>query len=195
MNLTTFISNHDHPSSIILLEGKRNVHTEDKPKLIALGELLCSNTSHMIFRSGNASGSDHLFSKGVANVDSARLQNILPYKGHRKKYNLAGDSIGLDEIDLVMEPEIAQLTKKNKGASGFIDQYLGGKTTGFYKKAAYLLRDTVKVTGAGNYQPATFAIFYDDMENPRSGGTGHTIQMCDEKGIPWVDQNVWMDWL
>lgn len=195
MNLTTFISTHDHPSSIILLEGKRDVRPDDKPKLIALGELLASKTQHVKFRSGNASGSDQLFSKGVANVDSDRLQNILPYKGHRKKYDLAGYSIGLDEIDLTKEPEVAFLTKKNKRASGFIDQYLGGKTTGFYKKAAYLLRDTVKVTGAGNYRPATFAIFYDDIENPRSGGTGHTMHMCDEKSIPWIDQNVWMDWL
>lgn len=120
MKIEDFISEFDQPTSIVLLEGKRKVKPEDKSKLVALGELLASKTKHMIFRSGNASGSDELFSKGVVNVDASRLQNILPYKGHRKKNNLAGDSVGLDELDLAKEPEIAYLTKKNKKSGNLI---------------------------------------------------------------------------
>lgn len=195
MELSTFISAFDKPDSIILLEGKRKVKEEDKSKLIALGELLAVQTRHMIFRSGNADGSDQLFSQGVANVDASRLQNILPYATHRKKYNLAKDSIGMDQIDLSGEPEIAYLTKTNKRSKNLIDQYLSGKRNRYTIKAAYLLRDTVKVVGIDHFAPATAGIFYDDLDNPVSGGTGHTINMCKEREIPWLDQKQWMKWV
>lgn len=43
--------------------------------------------------------------------------------------------------------------------------------------------------------PAYFAIFYDDLKKPQQGGTGHTMLMCKEKNVPFIDQRTWMKWL
>ena len=43
--------------------------------------------------------------------------------------------------------------------------------------------------------PANFAIFYDDLRKPEQGGTGHTMLMCKEKKVPYIDQRTWMKWL
>jgi hypothetical protein len=98
MTLTEFITRFDIEHSFVLLEGKRNVLTADKAKLTALGALLASKTEKMTFRSGNADGSDQLFSDGVTSVNPKRLQVITPYTGHRKKTNHAYETIDLDTI-------------------------------------------------------------------------------------------------
>ena len=43
--------------------------------------------------------------------------------------------------------------------------------------------------------PAHFAIFYDDLRTPEQDGTGHTMLMCKEKRVPYIDQKTWMKWL
>jgi hypothetical protein len=84
---------YDVAGSIVLLEGKREVLPEDEQKLVELGRMLAKNTELMRFRSGNAPGSDELFSRGVAEIDTSRLEVITPYSGHRAKYNVAGESL------------------------------------------------------------------------------------------------------
>ena len=195
MTLQDFISNFDKENTIILLEGKREVPDTDKEKLISLGKLLAQNTKFMKFRSGNADGSDYLFSSGVSSVDPGRLQVITPYKDHRKKYNQATETISLDQIDLALEPEVAYLSKKNNKTKHLIDPYLAGEKNQYIMKAAYIIRDTIKVTGTKKIPPAAFGIFYDDLKNPRSGGTGHTMNICKINKIPHVDQTVWFEWL
>ena len=76
-----------------------------------------------------------------------------------------------------------------------IDRYVDGHRDKIAMKAAYLLRDTAKVVGVGDADKATAGIFYDDLENPRSGGTGHTIKVCEDLNVPVFDQRVWMKWL
>lgn len=76
-----------------------------------------------------------------------------------------------------------------------MDRYLAGERNQYTIKAAYIIRDMLKVLGTGNLGPATFGIFYDDQENPRSGGTGHTMNVCDMNNIPFIDQKTWFDWL
>lgn len=105
MTLKEFIKQFDKPNSIVLLEGKRNVIDADKEKLTALGSLLASKTKRMVFRSGNAEGSDQLFSDGVTAVDSKRLQVMTPYSGHRQKTNQAYVTISLDDINIATESE------------------------------------------------------------------------------------------
>lgn len=195
MTLQTFLANFDHDQSFVLLEGKRTVLPEDQEKLIALGRLLASKTSKIIFRSGNAEGSDQFFSMGVASVDSKRLQVITPYSGHRQKTNLAYQTISLDEINLSEEPELVYLSRQNKKTEKLVDQYVAGDKNRYSVKAAYILRDTVKVIGAGNVSPASFGIFYDDLAEPMSGGTGHTMKVCVQHGISMVNQTVWFKWL
>lgn len=195
MTLKEFIKQFDRPNSIVLLEGKRNVIDADKPKLIALGSLLASKTKRMIFRSGNAEGSDQLFSDGVTAVDHKRLQVITPYSGHRQKNNQAYETISLDNINIAAEPEVVYQSKGNKKMEKLIDQFVSGNKNRYSIKAAYIIRDTIKAIGTDEIKPATFGIFYDDLDNPMSGGTGHTMNVCEQNKIPLIDQKIWFKWL
>jgi hypothetical protein len=195
MTLTEFINGYDREGVVVLLEGKREVLEVDRPRLVEIGRTLTTNTRHMRFRSGNAGGSDELFAEGVASVDASRMQVILPYKGHRNRQNKGYESIALEEIDLAREPEIVYLSKKNAKTSKLIDPYVSGVVNRLTTKAAYILRDTVKVLGTGSIPPAAFGIFYDDLSDPMKGGTGHTMKVCMEKDVPLIDQRTWFSWL
>lgn len=195
MNFTDFIAEYDLPTAIILLEGKRDVEAEDQPKLVALGKKLAAHTQFMRFRSGNAAGADECFSKGVAAIDMQRLEVVTPYTGHRKKENTAYNTISLDDINLANEPDLIYQTKSNKKIANLVDKYVEGDKNRNTMKVAYLLRDTVKVTGTTAHPPATFAFFYDDLANPKSGGTGHTMQICELNNVPYLTQEVWEKWL
>jgi len=195
MTIQEFISQFDKDNSIVLLEGKRNVLEEDKENLVALGKMLASKTSKMIFRSGNAAGSDQLFSDGVTSIDPKRLQVISPYADHRKKTNRAYETISLDEVNVAAEPNVVFQSKGNKKTEKLIDKYVSGARDRFSIKAAYIIRDTIKAVGTEDIKPATFGIFYDDLEKPKDGGTGHTMKVCEQNNIPIIDQNVWFNWL
>lgn len=195
MTLQEFINQFDTPNSIVLLEGKRNVLEADKEKLTTLGRLLATKTKNMIFRSGNAEGADQLFSDGVTEVDIKRLQVITPYTGHRVKTNKAYETISLDQINIAAEPEVVYQSKSNKKTEKLIDQFVSGDKNRNTIKAAYIIRDTIKAIGTEDIKPATFGIFYDDLENPMSGGTGHTMLVCEQNNIPIIDQSIWFKWL
>lgn len=194
MTLQEFIKRFDYEDSVVLLEGKRNVLEVDKEKLFALGKLLASKTVNMNFRSGNAEGADQLFSEGVASVNSKRLQVITPYSGHRQKSNKAYETISLDNIKIASESEVLYQSKINKKTENLIDQFVSGEKNRYTIKAAYIIRDTVKVIGTNEIRPATFGIFYDDLENLITGGTGHTINICVQNNIPVINQIIWFNW-
>ena len=195
MTFDEFIKQYDFENSIVLLEGKRNVPDEDKGKLTELANLLVAKTSKMIFRSGNAEGSDQLFSDPISLVDNKRLQVITPYSGHRQKSNQAYKTYSLDNINLAEEPEVIYQSKSNKKTEKLIDQYVSGNNNRYTIKGAYIIRDTIKAIGTNEIKPATFGLFYDDLTNPKTGGTGHTMNVCIENNIPIVDQTIWFNWL
>ena len=195
MTLKQFISLYDREGSIVLLEGKREVSLDDKEKLTLLGKVIASLTAKIIFRSGNAPGADHFFSVGVASVDKKRLEVIIPYTGHRKDKEQAGYSFSLDDINLAAEPEVIYQSKRNKKTAGLINRFVTGERTSYSMKAAYIIRDTVKVLGAATIKPATFGIFYDNLDHPGEGGTGHTMSVCKANNIPYIDQRTWFQWL
>ena len=195
MTLQDFILAYDVPGSIVLLEGKRNVLPDEIAKLTALGKLLAQNSRHMLFRSGNASGADFYFSEGVVAVAPGRLQVLTPYAGHRKAKNLAYDVYNLDEANLAGEPDLVYQTKTTKTTEKLVEKYVAGGRDRISIKAAYLLRDTAKVIGVASLSPATAALFYDDLSKPRTGGTGHTMNVCSNNNIPVLDQSVWFSWL
>jgi hypothetical protein len=195
MTLQEFIKKFDNLHSVVLLEGKRNVLDVDKEKLTALGSLLASTTKNMVFRSGNAEGSDQLFSDGVTAVDNKRLQVITPYSGHREKTNQAYETISLDQINLTAEPEVVYHSKSNKKTEKLIDKFISGDKNRYTIKAAYIIRDTIKAIGTDEINPATFGIFYDDLDKPKEGGTGHTMKVCEQNNIPIIDQKTWFKWL
>lgn len=195
MKLKEFVEKFDYAGSIVLLEGKRDVLDADKSKLVQLGKLLASETGLITFRSGNAAGADQYFSEGVCAVDSKRLQVITPYDDHRKKTNQAYDTISLDTIDIAAEPQVVYQSKQNKKTETLIDKYVSGNRDRFSIKAAYIIRDTIKVIGTEGIRPASFGIFYDDLSMPQSGGTGHTMAVCKNNKIPAIDQRIWFKWL
>jgi hypothetical protein len=195
MTLSSFISLYDFPGSNVLLEGKRNVLQADVEKLKALGQLLAVNTRYIKFRSGNAPGADSYFSEGVTAKDITRLQIIKPYRSHRSAAAYTHDVVSLDEVDLVKEEKLVEASVLHERNEKMIRNYASGARDRISIKAAYLIRDTMKVLGAEGLPPANFAIFYDDLANPMSGGTGHTMQVCNAACVPWIDQKVWMGWL
>ncbi|MDI6047796.1 hypothetical protein [Flavobacterium yafengii] len=196
MTLAEFVNQFNSKNTIILLEGKRNVLESDKEKLIQLGNLLATHLSLATFRSGNADGADFYFSQGVLKLAPERLQVITRYDKHREKQNNAYETISLDQIDLVNEPDVVYQSKNNKKTKSLIDKYVGGAKDRFAIKAAYIIRDTVKVTGTNSgIPPATFAFFYDDLDNPKTGGTGHTMGIFDINNVPYLTQSDWVKWI
>jgi len=123
------------------------------------------------------------------------LQVITPYCGHRRKTNLGHQTIALDDVDLANEPDIICHTQNSSSVAPLIDGFLKAGDNALTVKARYLLRDTIKVVGTSKLQPATLAIFYDDLVKPKTDGTGHTMRVCEKNGIPYFDQRVWFKWL
>lgn len=195
MEFETFVEVFDRPGKIVLLEGKRAVRAGDIDSLIALGRLLATNTQHLVFRSGNAPGSDAYFSQGVAEIAPNRLEVIIPYSGHRSGDNVAATTHSLDSLDLAAEDRVVYHSKQHAKTKKLVDEYVSGKRNPYAMKAAYILRDTVKVVGAAGIPQATAGVFYDDLSNPNQGGTGHTMRVCRENGVPVLTQEVWMGWL
>ncbi|MBP7478017.1 MAG: hypothetical protein KA797_05790, partial [Chitinophagales bacterium] len=99
------------------------------------------------------------------------------------------------DINISAGSEIVYQSKSNKKMEKLIDKYVLGDKNRFTIKAAYIIRDTIKAIGTDEIMPANFGIFYDDLNNPKSGGTGHTMQICVSNNIPIVNQEVWFKWL
>ena len=186
----------EHPRPVILVEGTRDVPPQDRPKLVAFGRWLAETYPHAIFRTGNAKGADEAFAEGVQSVDATRLEFVLPYTSHRKSTTPSparrvsfGDMPPLAEKRALFSteqasPEYASLLAKRD------------KVPKLKAKADYLLRDTLKVTGADELElnKAVFGIFYVNATDPMKGGTGHTIRVCNTVGTPAAFQGEWMQW-
>ncbi|MCE2711393.1 MAG: hypothetical protein LW688_02515 [Cryomorphaceae bacterium] len=194
MLLHEFIEKFDHPGSVILLVGKREVKAEDKEKLVLLGELIAKKTSHLTFRSGNATGADELFCSGAKNVNPSRVMMVLPSEGHRKKHRSDYTYISLDELSILREDPVVYEARKHK-TRGMLNYYLDGNRDGYTSKVALILRDAVKVLGHQDLSPATAAIVYNDTEKPDEGGTAFTVRVCRDNDVPVFEQEVWFHWL
>lgn len=195
MTFNQFIAKYDFPGSIILLEGKRIVPLEDQAHLKALGQLFAQKMQYATFRSGNANGADLYFSQGVAAVNSQKLEVVIPFDGHRSKSNIAGNTLSLDQIDLAAYPDIVTMSALNKKTKDLLKKYLTGERNRFTDKVSFIIRDTIKVMGVMGHPAISFAIFYDDLLAPKTGGTGHTMEVCVQCQIPYIDQNIWERWI
>ncbi len=187
------IESHDAP--VVLFEGKRNIPEKYIQKASQLTEMLAQKYPSIIFRSGNAEGSDSAFIDGVKKVDPTRIQLVAPYAGHRKKamigcakYLYPENLTTLEEEKAIYETIIA--TPKNES---MIRNRNKNRTLA--AKSKYLIRDTMKVLGAENFDRPVAAVFYVDPDEPESGGTGHTIRVCKNFGVPVIFQDSWENWL
>lgn len=179
------------PRPVILLEGRREIPPAQRRKATALARRLATRFPAATFRSGNAAGSDEAFSSGVAKIDPARLHLVAPTARHRTRSRFPGavyDS--LDQIDDEHRHWLAEATIAATPANrGLIHAWLDRPTGPLSAKAAYLVRDTLKVLGIpGLIPPATAALFYVDPADPEAGGTGHTIRVCRGHGVAFAFQ-------
>ena len=192
--LAALITAVDNP--VILLEGRRSIPADDYEQASAAARFLAATFPQARFRSGNATGSDEAFSKGVAAVDPARLQVVAPYRNHRNNARFEGATYQYPDALTLGQKE--QIVAKTIFASPKYSALMGlsGKTGSLAAKADYLLRDTMKVVGFSEEFPkVTAALFYVDPCYPMSGGTGHTIRVCQKEGVPVVFQHEWAKWI
>lgn len=196
--LRSAVEKHTHP--VVLMEGTRELPEADRPRLVELGRLLAKELPQAVFRTGNATGSDTAFAEGVALVDATRLQYVLPNAGMgRHRRHPQSPAVSLNAVPAMAEQVLAGATAQATPATQrLVDFYVrekGGSANA--AKGAYLMRDTLKVLGCVelNLAPANVGIFYVNEADPMGGGTGHTIRVCIEQGVPVVTQQHWRNWL
>lgn len=196
--LACAIRHQDRP--VVLVEGTRDLPEADRRRVVALGQMLALDLPRAIFRTGNATGSDTAFAEGVAAVDANRLQYVLPHAGMgRQRRRAESLAVALDAVPPAAEQVLANATASASPRSQrLVELYVrekGGSAPA--AKGAYLMRDTLKVLGCAELHlaPATVGIFYVNEADPMAGGTGHTLRVCIEHGVPVVPQKIWRNWL
>jgi len=185
---------------VILLEGRRKVTESDKPLLGDLARLLVEQLPNATFRSGNADGSDTLFAEAVTAISPERFEYVVPKDSMGRKRRHGGAyCIAATELKAAAEKRTVLYTNEaSPDTERLVKAYTGEVTNSrLAAMGAYLIRDTLKVTGAPdlNLRPASAAIFYADPDDPLAGGTGHTIRVCMRQNVPYVLQSVWKQWL
>lgn len=188
------IINSENP--VILLEGKRAIPRDDYLLASRVGEMLAARFPNARFRSGNAEGADQAFSEGVARVDPSRLQIIAPYARHRMKARIKYATYDYpDSLSAVAEESIIYQTIQATPEYRKLFEARNDRRS-LEAKSRYLIRDTMKVIGSsGDFPPPAAALFYADLSDPGSGGTGHTIRVCRLQKIPVVLQDSWATWV
>lgn len=184
------------PDGVVLLEGRRLIPEPDFARARDLGHRLALAFPRLRFRSGNAEGADQAFSEGVAMVDSSRLQIIAPYSTHRMSTRYS-DALydSPDSMPKVREDEIADKTVRATPKNKRLIEKRSAKGR-LAAKAAYLIRDTMKVVGYSyTFARPLCALFYVQLDDPMEGGTGHTIRVCHQEGVPVAFQDSWKRWL
>ncbi|MCH8567700.1 MAG: hypothetical protein LAT67_05525 [Balneolales bacterium] len=183
---------------VVLLEGRRKVKEEDASSLTNFAEKLVNEFSSIMFRTGNADGSDTLFAKGVGAVDASRIQYVVPYENMKKANRVDGASVlSYDRVNDSEGENIQQLTaQQGKKMAQMVDYARRVPKGRIAAKAQYLLRDTLKVTGSDSagFEKPVVAFFYIDPADKYAGGTGHTIKVCEQLGVHVITQDVWMKW-
>ena len=147
--------------------------------------------------SGNATGTDEAFAAGVAEVPGAKLELVLPTPGMgRSRRPASANCLALDDLPL---EERHHLARESFSASPenhrLFYLYLRGQSGNpAYAKAQYLVRDALKVIGspARKLAPANVALFFVNNNGPSSGGTAHTIRLCERHGVPVFTQRYWL---
>jgi hypothetical protein len=183
------------PDGVVLLEGRRSISADDAGAAKRCAILLARGFPRLRFRSGNADGSDDAFSQGVAEVDASRLQIVAPYENHKKGSRYPDASYDSPaSLTPLGENEVAYITKTASPHNKSLIDKRGHKGP-IGAKAAYLMRDTMKVIGHSEEFPRPIlALFYVDPSDPLAGGTGHTIRVCQMENVPYVTQDSWMNW-
>ncbi len=196
--LTAFLDKQESP--VLLLEGIRARPEADRFKVIAMGRMLAQRLPGVRFRSGNAEGADTDFAEGVAAADPGRMEYVMTHAGMGRKRRVEGcRTISLAELPNVAGSELfASTHRATPSTVGLLDAYrASGRNSALGAKGAYLLRDTLKVTGhpEAGLPPASAGLFYINENDPLAGGTGHTLRVCMEYNVPTITQMTWLKWI
>jgi hypothetical protein len=185
------------PAPVILLEGTRRLPDTLRPQLARLARSLAEALPQALFRSGNAEGSDEAFAQGLAEIAPQRLQLVLPTPGmgrSRRPANAAChalDALPPEERETLAQACLAASPENRR----LFELYRRGQSgTPAYGKSLYLVRDALKVLGspALGLAPASLALLYLDENHPAGGGTGHTLRLCQQHGVPVLTQRHWL---
>jgi hypothetical protein len=185
---------------VVLGEGRRELPAGESEKIRDFARSLAVRFPSVILRTGNAPGADDSFAAGFASVDPARIEYILPTATHRRAYrNKRSRSVSLAEVGEAGRDLLAQATVS---ASPGVERIIGLRDSipRLGAKANYLLRDTLKVSGMAELpdqpplDPPVAALFWAEPADPMAGGTGHTIRVCLDHGIPTALQAQWQSW-
>ncbi len=125
-------------------------------------------------------------------MDAGRLQAVAPYSSHRQ--GLRYGRVVYDSAELLLPLQEESIAYKTRSATPTHKRLIDNpKQTGpSAAKAAYLIRDTMKVTGHSEAFPKPIcALFFVGLDDPMAGGTGHTIRVLYQEGVPVVFQNSW----
>lgn len=196
MTWEAFLDGFDREGKVVLLIGKRKVLEEDTALLEGISKQLAARTKWMHFRSGNAAGADSLLMQAVHAAIPERMELVVPYRTHRRAAFPGAARVGLDDLPLDLNHPLVQTTLSLYQHPSLITSFLAD-THRLAAKGGYLLRDTLMVVGDGatSFAPASAALVYDDLEQPASGGTGFTMEVCRQHSIPVWDQSVWGKWI
>ena len=179
---------------VVLLEGTRALGREAEPRVEAFAAQLARRFPQATFRSGNAPGSDQAFARGIAQVDVSRLEVVVPYTRHRINERPEGARVlSLDDIE--DDTDLGHLTL---AASPIYEKLFASRAiNASAAKAKYLLRDTLKITGdeEHDFAPAVAGLFWINPLKPKTGGTAHTMRVCEKMGLPIWTQEKWENWL
>ena len=193
MTLDEFIELYDRPGVVVLFFGKRKILLPEAVHVHKLGKLLVSKTQHILFRSGNAKGADEAFINGVAEVD--RVQLVIPWNGHRKSEREGYQFYSLDDLTILNEDRAAYTAFTNQRNARLVTRYIEGYRDRTRSISAPIIRDAVMVVGHGEIPPATVALYWDDLSEPETGGTGVTLGFLRINEIAAINQEVWLEWL
>lgn len=188
-----------HLRPVLLVEGTRALPEADRNTVVAVGRMLAERLPGVVFRSGNAEGSDTAFAEGVAAVDPTRMEYIITHEAMGRKRRVPRcRAVALTELPRVEEGPVGEYTvAASPGTKGLVEAYrTRGRMGPLGARAAYLLRDTLKVVGneEAGLAPAVAGLFYVNEADPFAGGTGHTIRVCLAREIPVVFQSRWRKW-
>lgn len=196
--LKTYMESLEHP--VLLLEGIRALPDAKRPVVREMGRWLAASLPGVVFRTGNAEGSDEAFAEGVASVDASRLQYVLPNpRMGQKRLDVRGKSVSLSDVSGTLRDRLGAYTvEASPKSKGLVDSFLGShEGTRLSAQASYLVRDTLKVLGApeAGLSPADAGLFFANALDHFAGGTGHTIRACLLAHIPVILQKTWLRWM
>lgn len=178
---------------VIVLEGTRKLPEGKRAILKAFALELANKIPNATFRTGNAEGSDEAFAEGITSIYPEKLEYILPRKNNRSKYRHKDSPFySADELPLSELEKIIQLSNHaSPKNAAMLNSALLNKKGKAYEIALYLIRDTLKICGSEHFNiaKADYAFFFVNEENPLSGGTGHTIRVCNLMNVKYKTQD------